>query len=95
MIVVADTTPINYLILIYQVELLPKLYDRILIPPVVLEELKHPAAPEPVRRWAAHAPLWLEVQTPKRNVRVPQLDLGESEAIALATEMNADVLLID
>lgn len=95
MVVVADTSPINYLVLIDQIEILPRLYTRILIPPAVLEELKHPVAPEPVRDWAAHRPGWLEVRTPKSNVIVAQLDLGEGEAIALATEMHVEVLLID
>ncbi len=86
MVVVADTSPINYLILIDQIEILPRLYNRILIPPAVLAELKHPVAPEPG---------WLEVLTPKSVVNVARLDLGESEAIALAAEMKAEVLLID
>jgi|SRR5471030_183840 predicted nucleic acid-binding protein len=95
MLVVADTSPINYLVLIDQIEILPLLYTRILIPPAVLEELRHPAAPEPVRDWVAHPPGWLEVLPPKSSVTIAQLDVGESEAIALATEMNAEVLLID
>jgi len=95
MLVVADTSPINYLVLIDQIEILPLLYTRILIPPAVLEELRHPAAPEPVRDWVAHPPGWLEVLPPKSSVAIAQLDVGESEAIALATEMNAEVLLID
>ena len=47
MVVVADTSPINYLVLIARIELLKQLYARILIPPAVLAELKHPAAPKP------------------------------------------------
>ena len=35
MIVVADTTPLNYLVLIDQVDLLPRLFGGILIPPAV------------------------------------------------------------
>jgi predicted nucleic acid-binding protein len=56
MVVVADTSPINYLILIAQIDLLKHLYTRILIPPAVLTELKHPVAPKPVRDWADNAP---------------------------------------
>jgi len=48
MVVVADTSPINYLVLIEQIDLLTRLYTRILIPPAVLAELKHPLAPKPV-----------------------------------------------
>ena len=95
MVVVADTSPINYLILIAQIDLLKQLYKRILIPPAVLTELKHPVAPKPVRDWAQNAPEWVEVLSPKSRLILAQLDLGESEAIALATEVHAEVVLID
>ena len=95
MVVVADTSPINYLVLIGQIDLLMRLYTRILIPPAVLAELKHPLAPKPVRDWACDTPKWLEVLSPKDSLTLAQLDLGETEAIALATEMHAEVLLID
>jgi predicted nucleic acid-binding protein len=95
MVVVADTSPINYLVLIEQIDLLTRLYTRILIPPAVLAELKHPLAPKPVRDWACDPPKWLEVLSPKDSLTLAQLDLGETEAIALATEMHAEVLLID
>jgi predicted nucleic acid-binding protein len=61
----------------------------------VLAELKHPLAPKPVRDWAVNAPPWVEVLSPKGNVILGQLDLGESEAIALAAEVHADVVLMD
>ncbi|MEO5924644.1 MAG: hypothetical protein ABIR70_12535 [Bryobacteraceae bacterium] len=95
MVVIADTSPINYLVLIAQIDLLKQLYARILIPPAVLAELKHPLAPKPVRDWADDPPVWVEVLTPKSSLVLAQLDLGESEAIALATELEADVVLID
>ena len=95
MIVVADTSPINYLVLISQIDVLAALYTRILIPPAVLAELQHPLAPQPVRDWACNAPRWLEVLSPKGSLILAQLDLGESEAITLATEVHAEVLLID
>ena len=95
MVVVADTSPINYLVLIAQIDLLKQLYARILIPPAVLAELKHPVAPKPVRDWAGNAPNWVEVLSPKSSLILAQLDLGESEAIALASELHAEVVLID
>jgi len=95
MVVVANTSPINYLVLIGQIEILPRLYTRIAIPPAVLEELKRPAAPEPVRDWATHPPSWLEILTAKSIVSIARLDPGETEAIALAIEIQAEVLLID
>lgn len=95
MVIVADTSPVNYLILIDQIGILPRLYTRVLIPPAVFDELTHPAAPSPVREWAERNPVWLEVMSPKNTVALAQLDLGESQAIALASELGAGVLLID
>jgi len=95
MIVVADTSPINYLIQIDQVSVLSSLYGRVLIPPAVFQELTHSAALPEVRDWALARPVWLEILTPKSPLQLPRLDPGESEAIALALESNADVLLID
>ena len=64
-------------------------------PTRLLGELKHPVAPKPVRDWAANPPTWLEVLVPQGSFTIAQLDPGESEAIALAMEMHAALLLID
>ena len=47
MIVVSDTSPINYLVLIGFKDLLPRLFDRVLIPEAVHHELQSDAAPDP------------------------------------------------
>ena len=97
MIVVADTAPLNYLIQIDCDGLLPKLYGRIVVPASVMQELGHAAAPAPVRGWLAHIPVWMDVRvaaaTPDEELA--DLDLGEREAIQLAEEQHADLLLID
>ena len=72
--------------LIGQIDVLRLLYARVLVPPAVLAELKHPVAPKPVQDWAVNAPAWVEVRCPKSSLVLGQLDLGESEAIALAAE---------
>jgi predicted nucleic acid-binding protein len=82
-------------VLIGQIDLLRQLYTRVLVPPAVLAELKHPAAPKPVQDWAVNTPAWAEVLSPKNSLILRQLDLGESEAIALAAEVHADVVLMD
>jgi hypothetical protein len=57
MLVVADTTPLNYLVLIGQVTVLASLYEQVVIPNAVATELRHPKAPEVVRAWIASPPL--------------------------------------
>jgi predicted nucleic acid-binding protein len=50
MLVIADTSVLNYLILLDQLALLPALYTRVVIPTVVLTvELPHPDSPTSVR----------------------------------------------
>ena len=97
MIVVADTSPLNYLILIDQIAILEVLYGRILIPHAVYEELLSLKAPPPVRAWSKNPPGWLEILSPSAVVihSIAKLDRGETEAIALAEELHADWLLID
>lgn len=96
MIVVADTSPLNYLVLIGEADVLYQLYGRILIPPAVLSELQDPAAPSVVSAWMKRRPAWLEVckVTVAFEEYSEELDAGESEAIALAKEYGPDVLLL-
>ncbi|HEV8606408.1 MAG TPA: hypothetical protein VGQ99_13630 [Tepidisphaeraceae bacterium] len=95
MLVVADTSPISYLILIEEVEVLPKLYGRVLIPPQVLAELQSQAGPGPVRAWASNPQEWLEVKAPVALDMTLAVDEGQRAAICLASELKADQLLMD
>jgi predicted nucleic acid-binding protein len=97
MIVVADTSPINYLILIEEIDILTKMYGSVVIPHAVREELVRPSAPEPVRKWIAQPPAWLEVRTPVNvpDASLAHLDAGERDAIMLAGELRADQLIVD
>jgi predicted nucleic acid-binding protein len=61
MIVVADTSPVNYLNRIGVIDVLGPLYTRVLIPQTVADELKKEKAPAAVRTWIAQPPEWLEV----------------------------------
>jgi hypothetical protein len=54
-IVVADTGPINYLVLIDAIDLLPKLFDQVLAPQAVFDELTDPDTPATVRAWVTCA----------------------------------------
>lgn len=96
MIVASDTSPINYLVLIELQDLLPKLFDRILVPEAVHRELQADAAPDPIKRFLAEAPDWLEVRpSPEIDPSLRQLDSGEREVIALALLTGADSVLLD
>jgi len=99
MIVIADTSPINYLILIEKIDVLPKLYGRILVPPSVCDELRSGMAPRDVQQWIAHPPIWLEAQAPSQSpdaaLLQARLGAGERDAILLAQELGADELIID
>ena len=97
MIVVADTTPLNYLVLIGQIELLSTLYHTVLIPQEVHRELQQTATPPDVRAWALDLPGWCQVRASSStpDVALSGLDPGEREAIQLALEAKVDVLLMD
>jgi predicted nucleic acid-binding protein len=98
MLAVSNTSPLRYLIAIEHANLLHSLFDRVLVPPGVAAELADPAAPPAIRDWIASPPVWLEV---RRLATAPgvevsaSLDRGEAEAIQLASESAADVLIMD
>jgi predicted nucleic acid-binding protein len=62
MIVVADSSPLNYLVLIGEADVLYRLYGHVLIPQAVLSELQHPGAPAAVVEWIKGCPAWLEIR---------------------------------
>lgn len=95
MIVVSDTSPIHYLILVRAASVLPTLFGKVHIPPTVIAELSHSKTPKPVREWCRSLPAWVTVQTPLSVETIDRLDAGEMEAIALAVELNADRFLVD
>jgi len=98
MIVVADSGPLHYLILLNQAELLLRLYGEVIVPAGVLHELSSAYAPTAVKDWLSQSPSWLRVETvPQDQLQLitEDLDRGEREAIALAERLKADLVLID
>ena len=83
--VVADTSPLNYLVLIGSIDVLPELYERVLVPFEVIEELSAADAPAEVAVWVRSRPAWLEVQVVPWSGEpwLTELDLGEQAAIRL------------
>lgn len=94
---VLDTSPISYLLLIEEIELLPALYDRLFIPPAVKTECLHFRAPSVLRSWIANPPSWLEVHpvNSKPSQDLDHLQAGEREAILLAEDLAADQVVLD
>lgn len=97
MIVIADASPLHYLILLDLTDILPRLYGRVIVPPAVAGELQAKNAPAGVKRWITNPPDWLEV----RPIVVPpdpalgKLDAGEREAITIAEALQANLLILD
>ena len=94
-LIVADTGPINYLIQIGHIELLAQLVEKTVLPSSVQTELLHDAAPPAVRTWAANPPAWVEIRAAKQTIEAKDISDADREAIALARELNASVLLMD
>ncbi|MEW6129464.1 MAG: DUF3368 domain-containing protein [Acidobacteriota bacterium] len=96
MIVIADTSPINYLILIGYTDILRDLFSQVILPQAVWKELNSADAPEVVRNWVNQRPEWLVIETVEQiDEALNELDEGEKEAIALAQELGCDLLIID
>lgn len=93
--VVADTTPLNYLIQIGQTDVLLLLFGEVMIPEAVLVELQHPKAPLKVSTWLQSLPNWLQIVKVVLVDDSIQLGKGESEAISLAIEKNVPIVLMD
>src|SRR5258705_7950707 len=79
---VANTPPLNSLVLIQAAKILQNLYRTFLIPPAVKAELAHANTPVIVRAWISQPPQWLEVVSLKQPVdsALAHLDAGEREA---------------
>jgi hypothetical protein len=95
--VVSNATPLIALAWLEKLPLLPRLFDTIYIPQAVQDELLY--NPDAIGVTEFRAAPWLHV-TPVTNplavvLLLDQLDAGESEAIVLAHELQAGMLLMD
>lgn len=97
MLVVSDTSPIRALSAIGRLDVLPKLYGSVLIPPAVEAELAVPVKGLPDVSQGPHGFLLRAAPTDVARVSslAMHLNPGESEAIVLALERAADAILID
>ena len=105
MAIVCDTSPLSYLVLIDEIDILADLYGAVFIPPAVAGELRHPDGPKATRQWISAPPRWLHVSSPTSRSLNPTiasehptfsaLDRGEREAIRLAVHEEVPLLVID
>lgn len=80
-LVVADTTPVNYLVLCEVIDVLQPIYGQVVLPSAVLQELNHERTPQRVRAWVNALPEWVAVKTPAHPSPHANLGPGEREAI--------------
>ena len=100
MLAVSNTSPISNLASIGRLELLKSQFSELWIPDAVAEELA--AHPDPVARAMIQNAIresWIRIGAPKDSgllrLLLLQLHRGEAEAIALATDLSADFVLMD
>ncbi|MFO5491263.1 MAG: hypothetical protein ACLBM6_01675 [Cuspidothrix sp.] len=62
MLVVSDTSPLCYLLLIGEIQILTQLYHQVLIPKIVQDELLHEESPIVVQNWINDPPSWLIIK---------------------------------
>src|SRR5438270_9748401 len=91
----SDSGPLNYLILIGAVDVLPRLFAKVLIAPEVYQELMHPDAPAVVRTWIQNPPAWLVIETKTDLLNLPGLHMGERATLTLAVNHRIRALVDD
>lgn len=100
-VVVADTSPINYLVLLTCADVLRQLYGRVVIPSAVFGELTAEGSPLPVAFWIRSRPEWIEIREegscePSELAEIlADVDAGEAAAIRIAVGEADSLLLID
>lgn len=98
MIAVSNSSPIIFLAKINKLSLLKYFFDKIVVPKSVYEEIVIKGAGKPGSKEVDEFD-WIESKsisdTMAKDLLMDFLDEGEAEAIILAIELNADMLLID
>ncbi len=96
-LIICNATPIISLSLVGHLVLLEKLYSEVIVPPAVAAEVlaggyrRVGVSEFQQASWLKQRPL----TDPRRADLLVDLDRGEAEVIALAQELNADLVIID
>jgi predicted nucleic acid-binding protein len=95
--VITDTSPLQYLYQIAQLDLLPTLYGQVRMPQAVANELSQGriqgiSLPDPTSlSWITLCPVSPSILIPDR----PNLGAGEREALSLATTIPDSLVILD
>ncbi|WP_159452280.1 DUF3368 domain-containing protein [Singulisphaera sp. GP187] len=93
----SDTSPIRALANLQRLDLLPELFVEVVVPPAVERELRN--SPKGLATVDLGEYPFIRVQAVTDRTAVTRfllkLDEGESEALALALEVGADLILLD
>ena len=100
MIIVSNTSPICYLFLIDCIDVLPKLFEHVMLPKAVSNELKAKGSPIGLQDWIARPPDWVGIHTGsltriKSSTALDRLHAGERDAIILARQVEANLIILD
>jgi len=98
LVVVADSSPLIALARIDQLQLLPSLYERVTVPEAVWQEVTRGASEQRAGAAEVQRATWIDVQhVEPKDIEAHALlvDRGEAEAIALASRLQARLLLVD
>lgn len=98
--VICDTSPICYLILIGETGLLPQLFESVTIPVGVKDELMAEQNHDLIQAWIAAPPGWITIrqvpQLPQLIDNLPnKLGRGEREVISMAVSLKANLIILD
>lgn len=97
-LVVSNTTPLIALDACNQLDLLPSLYTRIIVPTEVVHELARGGATGLPSGLTYNHLTWIDVQpvtNPPSSALLSKLDQGEAEVITLALEIGANLVIMD
>jgi predicted nucleic acid-binding protein len=71
------------------------LFERILSPPSVRDELAHSSTPQKVKDWMANPPPWLKIEPVTQLHPLARLHKGETAALQLALQRRTSAVLMD
>jgi predicted nucleic acid-binding protein len=94
-VAVSDAGPIHYLALVGHIDVLPQLFEEILIPSQVQAELSRATTPTAVREFIANPPAWFKIVSDVTELTAPALHSGEAAALQLAIDRKCEILVDD